>query len=303
MKHHRKRPRLARVPDAFLPLALALHTALFPRGALALRLYAAQLAVACLSLFACRGARVAFARQPAMRPARGSVKAALLLTLAGTATLSAAALLLHKHAKAALPWIAAGCLLNIEHIFYVYLYAVGEGDSAARARELTALFVFAGLVLRGDGARALWLPGLAGLAALVAVVLALVLGDGAAGAINAEVVRAAPRAALQAALYPCAAGFLVRLPGGAAAFFLGLALYELCGTPFRRAPEESRGFNRALVAFAAVSAAVLAAGWALGGERLTRLRLAAAALLIASACAFALYGRVGDMGGSKRNAF
>lgn len=297
MKHRRRRPRLARAPDAFLPLALALHAALFPRGALALRLYAAELAVAGLSLFAARGARIAFARQPAMRSARGSVKAALLLTLAGGTLLSVAALLLHKHAGAALPWIAAGCLLNIEHIFYVYLYAIGEGDSAALARGLTTLFVSAGLLLHSDGAQALWPPGLAGLAALTALVVALVLGDGAAGAINDAVVRAAPRAALQAALYPCAAGLLLRLPGGTAAFFLGLALYELCGTPFRRAPEESRGFNRALAAIAAVSAAGLAVGWALGRGMFSILWSASAALLIAAACAFALYGCV--RGGGK----
>ncbi len=86
----RKSPnrRLTRISDAFLPAAMMVVSALpdsvvrFPAD-FPLLLFAAWFAVALFSLFASRGLRIAFARQPAIRRVRGSVKCSLLLTLAG----------------------------------------------------------------------------------------------------------------------------------------------------------------------------------------------------------------------------
>ena len=291
-----KRPSLLRAPDAFFPLAMALCCALRPDRLSPVNLCVASLAVACLSLFASRGTRIAFARQPSIRHVRGSVKVALLLTLSGGALAAAgSALFLKGEWPLAGPMIAAVCLLNIEHIFYEYMYAIGDRNSARLARGLTAILTAAGLLL--STAQPLWLVGMTGLAALVALVIGLVMGDGGKGRPDATVLRVAPRAALQTALYPAAAMgaiLLLRPERYAFAFFAGLALYELCKTPFRRSPAEARAFNRALLGIAAVCALGVAP-FALGlvtYARFPDVPATCGAVLLAAACAFALFGNV-----------
>lgn len=285
---------LLRLPDAFLPVALALCCALRPGGFLPLNLYVAWLAVCCLSLFACRGVRIAFARQPAIRHVRGSVKCALLMTLAGGAlAVGAAALFFRGEWTRALPVIAAGWLLNIEHIFYEYMYAIGDRRSAALARGLTAIMTLAGLLLADS--HPLWLVGAAGLCALVALVISLVMGDGARGRVDATVARIAPRAAIQTALYPAAALAAILLfhpVNYSFAFFAGLTLYELCKTPFRRSQMEAKSFNVALI-FVIVICALGTAPFAAGVVKDARwaiLPTTCAAVLIAAVCALGLYG-------------
>ena len=291
------RPRLLRVPDTLLPLALALGCALQPGGWLPVNLYVAQMAAMCLSLFACRGVRVAFAWQPAIRAVRGSVKCALLLTLAGRALAAGAVALYFKGEwTRALPVVAAGCLLNIEHIFYEYMYAINDRRSAAIARGLTAVLTLAGLLL-ADG-QPLWLTGATAVSALVALVIALVMGDGTRGRLNAAVLRAAPRAAAQTALYPAvalAAILILKPERYALAFFVGLSLYELCKTPFRRSEMEAREFNRALLIVMGVCALGTAPLW-LGlviPAPLAEIPAVCAALLLAAVCALILFGNVG----------
>ena len=288
------KPSLLRLPDAFLPAALLAHSLLCPGDPLAIRLYLAMLAVSLGSLFAARGARIAFARQPTMRGVRGSVKTALLLVLTGGGVAAGAAALAFKGSFPDIwPLIAAGTLLNIEHIFYEYMYAVGDSRSATLSRGLTALFAFAGLML--SKGKAPWLVGTAAISALVALVVGLVMGDGARGKPNGAIFRAAPRAAVQTALYPAAAlaaVVLLRPARYSAAFFAGLILYELCKTPFRRTKMEAKTFNRALLAVIVVCAlgiVPLATGM-ITDARFSDVPVACAALLLAAVCALVLFG-------------
>ena len=308
MIHHKNNLRLVRLPDAFLPAALAAASALRREGNIALELYVAWLAVACLSLFASRGIRIAFARQPAIRHVRGSVKSALLMTLAGGA-LSAGALLAFLPALRPywLPLILSGMLLNIEHIFYEYMYAIGDRRSASLSRGLTALFTASGLLMSSGtaGPQSLWLVGMTALSALVALVISLVMGDGVKGRPDWTPARCAPLAALQTALYPAAAlalGALIRVDPVGLPFFAGLALYELCKTPFRRSPMEAAPFNRALlivccaaglVCLAAAKLPLAASGaQSLPGFLLKTLPAACAMIILAAICAFALFGNL-----------
>lgn len=290
------KPSLLRLPDALLPTSLLAYSALCPGDALAMRLYLVMFAVSLGSLFAARGARIAFARQPSMRDVRGSVKSALLMSLAGGGVAAVAAALARKGCLPDIwPLIAAGTLLNIEHIFYEYMYAIGDSRSACLSRGLTALFAFAGLLLANG--RALWLVGAAAISALVALVVALVMGDGARGRPNGAIFRAASRAALQTVLYPAAAlaaVLLLRPARYSAAFFAGLTLYELCKTPFRRTSMEARGFNRALLFIIVICAlgTVLFATGLITNARLSDVPVVCIAVLLAAACALGLFGNL-----------
>ena len=311
-----KKPmRLVRIPDAFLPAALAGASMIHPNSLSALQLAFASLIVAALSLFAGRGVRIAFARQPSIRHVRGSVKSALALTLLGDVLCCAAVYLFFRQRMASiLPLIAAGGLLNIEHVFYEYMYAIGDKRSAALSRGLTALFMLAGLLLAGgDLSRPLWPVVMAGLSALAALVVSLVMGDGARGKPNAAVLRVAPIAALQTALYPAAAlalHFALHTDRVGMPFFAGLTLYELCKTPFRRSPSESRPFNRALLIVCGAAALL----WALLTQTgllpmlekkcppalmalVGQLPSACVLLAVAALCALALFGNVGRRDG------
>ncbi|MBR1820179.1 MAG: hypothetical protein IJ769_01005 [Clostridia bacterium] len=308
MTQAKKGLRLVRVPDAFLPTALAISSVLRRSSNTALELYIAWFAVACLSLFASRGIRIAFARQPAIRHVRGSVKCALLITLAGGGVLVAALLLLGPERNPdPLPLVVAGCLLNIEHIFYEYMYAIGDGHSAALSRGLTALFTLVGLMLyeTSQAFYPLRLVGMTALSALVSLIIGLVMGDGSKGRLDSTVIRCAPRAALQTAFYPAAAVALVLICDFnhySFAFFVGLALYELCKTPFRRSPLEARPYNKSLLIICSAAgllcfASALIPFTASGVENLWtwlwRALPATCAMLIAAAlCAFALFGNI-----------
>ena len=329
MKQRRTNHHLMRPSDAILPGAM-LVASILGYGGPAAQLYAAWFAVALLSLFACRGLRAAFAMQPSIRDVRGSVKCALLLALfGGAAAAGLSGLLPGGYAPGTLSLIGAGFLLNIEHIFYEYMYAAGEKRSAALSRGLTALFLLAGIILetsRKIGSTLLFTfqeirpetaeiaagtPFMliaAGISALTAAVVGLAMGGGLRGRWNGAVLRCAPRAALQTALYPAAAFLLFRLTDAdsfALSFFAGLTVYELCKTPFRRSPLESRQFNRALL-IVGIAAALLGAVSALCGNALEaaftsspvlydvamEIQTACAAIFIAAICGFALFGSI-----------
>lgn len=308
MTQLKRQRRLSRVPDAFLPAALAAASLLRPANRSALELYVAWLLVCALSLFTSRGVRIAFARQPAIRHVRGSVKCALLATLIGGGVAVAALKLFFRDISPdPLPLIVSGVLLNIEHIFYEYMYAIGDDRSATLSRGLTALFTLAGLLLYEGGQtfHPFFLVGMTGLAALVSVVISLVMGDGAKGRLDAAVLRCAPWAALQTLLYPAATAalvFICHFGRYSFAFFAGLTLYELCKTPFRRSMIESRSFNKALlIACGAAGLVWLAAGLLVKPAGsvdsawlnvLNELPTACIMVLAAAACAFALFGRL-----------
>ena len=289
-----------RLSDGFVPAAL-LAASLAGGAGPAFRLALAAFAVGLLSLFSAFGARIAFARQPSIRDVRGSVKAALLLQLGGMAAACLIqALWIRRDGATWLPLLAAGGLLNIEHTFYEYLFAAGDRRGATLCQALAGLLVAAGLLLSGGDAGSPWIPGTAGLSALVACVVSAATGGGRKGKINAAVVRCAPRAALQAAAYPLAAFGVSRLLPVffAPAFFAGLTLYALCRTPFRRSGPEAPPMNLALLITSAAALAVLLAVIiipalpALFSSVREEIIACCAMILTACACAFAVYGSI-----------
>ena len=220
--------RLVRPSDALMPAGFLLACLLGHASCAALT-FAAAFVISILSLFACHGARLAFAGQPSARSVRGSVKCALLLEAAALTVAVALCLIIDPPEKGVFTaLLAAGFCLNIEHTFYEYLFAQGDRFSAALSRGLSALLLLTGLALSGgEGApfQPLWLPGLSLLAAFIAALVSLAPGKFQQGRINARVFAAAPRAAIQSLLYPALFVPVALLPGQrgvAAAFFCGL---------------------------------------------------------------------------------
>ena len=299
--------RMVRAADAFLPLGLLIAS--LWRSDMAEDLFFMLLLTRLLSLATARGLRLAFSAQPSMRRARGSVKLALLLQPVGAAAVLLADYLrngamIPSHVSCA----GTALLLNIEHVFYEYLCAGGDGRSAAMCRAITAALTAGGLLLTGvsSGAGLLpygteWLLGGAALSALVAAVIGLAVGGALKGKINAQALGFAPLSMLQSLIYPLCwlAATLIpasplRQTRAAAPFFAGLTVYELCRAPFRRTRMESRALNRALLITAAAALAVL------GLCQIPALQAAlpcgdiiaaALAVLLGAACGFGMYGK------------
>lgn len=285
-----------RPPDAILPIAF-LAASILGHEPSALTLFVCALIIHALSLASSHGVQAAFAWQTSIKDVRGSVKAALLLQCAGfMISMALLPALLPDRRAALLPMLGAGWLLNIEHTFYEYLYAAGDGYSAALCQGLTGLFTLAGLSLAGGNTKSPWIPGMAGLAASVALVIAIAMGDGATGRLNAQVLKCAPRAMIYSLLYPaafCAASRLVRLPSPAVPFFAGLAVYALCRTPYRRARVEAAPMNRLLLLLCAAASAGALAEWYFTRSTLLRpFNTACGAVILAAICAFAAFGNV-----------
>ncbi len=303
-----KSRKLIRPADAFLPAALLLSTVL-GRDAVAFDGFFALMLVRLCALATAPGLRAAFARQPAMRYAQGSVCAALIAQIVGAAVALPIFATCKPHPLA---MIACGLLINIEHIFYEYMYAFGDGGSALLSRGITAALTLTGLLLsspswwnRGDQAlyQPIYLLVTSGLSALVALVIGLAMGGRPRPKLNNEVLKTAPMSMLQTALYPALAILVmiltfIHLPIATfAPLFAGLILYELCRTPFRRSPAEARPLNRALLIVCAMSLVGIlpfALGLRFSDDMplLNDIPFAFGALLLAAACAFTLYGNI-----------
>ena len=261
MKKRLKRPRLVRIADALLLLSLLIASV---RGhALdCFYLTLCALGTRLLALSTAGSVRAAFAEQPSMRDVRGSVKCALLLQPLGSAILAGILFAVRREwfTSQGFPWILAGLALNLEQVFYEYLYSAGDGRSAFLSRLITAVLCGAGILL--SGTRAWSVSVTCGLAVLASCAVSLTAGGGLKGRINAGPVRCAPRFLLQDILYPAAfAGLALWNPGNilfsknvvCAAFFAGLTLYNLCRTAFRRSHLEARPMNVALLIAAILS--------------------------------------------------
>lgn len=296
MKRPLKGVRIARLPDVLLPLAL-LIPAILGKAQESLLLYACFLASHIASLGACCGLRAAFAWQTAIKSVRGSVKTALLLQIPGALVPALAALIFGRGSlPTLLPYLIGGIMLNIEHVFYEYLYAVGDGYSAALCHGLTALFTLAGVMLGAGGEPLPWIPAATALSALVGGVIAWTMGDGTEGKPNDQVLRCAPRALIYSLIYPVIfAGIaaLLRLEVIAVPFFAGLAVYELCRSPYRRSPMESGPMNLVLASLCALCIIGIAIqSIAVGGPWQNPVTPTLGAIVLASACAFAAFGSV-----------
>ena len=288
---------LLRPSYGFLPLGLLIASALNHSDGAAL-LFSTLLISRLLALASATGLRQAFARQPSMRMARGSVKLALLLQPVGAALAAGLWLLLRGRGLPEFsPYLmGAALLLNFEQVFYEYLTAAGEGHSAGMARGITAVLVCGGLMM----GEPLWTLGEAAVSAVVTAVIALMIGGPLKGKLNGEVVKCAPWAMLQCAVYPAVYLIAVYALKGkmgeiqtAVPFFAGLTLYELWRTPFRRSALEARPMNAVLGMICAAAAVVIGVSLLPGVEIDFEVIAAAGMLILSAVCVWGVYGRFG----------
>lgn len=292
-----KQMKLTRASDIFLPTALIAAT-LLGRGDAARNLFLSLILTRLCALSAATGLRSALAVQPSIRYVQGSLLLALLAQLPACA---AAWLPLRALCPTAAPLLLllCGLSLNIEHVFYEYLFAINECESAVLGRGITAIMAFTGLMLGpASGSEIAWLPVTTGLSALVSLTIGAFLGGAPRPRLNAEVLKRAPIAMLETALYPALFAAISQLSGISVSsplpFFVGLGLYELCRAPFRRSPSESAPMNRTLVlvcALAACAALPFALGWIHAGNSITQTALlTCGAVILAALCGFSMYG-------------
>lgn len=315
MKRFNRKMRMVRASEALLPMVF-LIASLLGRSAVAASVYVSQWSSLLLGLAAARGLRQAFSEQPSIRRVQGSVKMALMLQCVGAVLLLPILWLCRSTGLSVPIWYAiAGALLNIEHVFYEYLYATGDGSSAGQCRFITAVLLLGGILMTSLtphthplASGILWPMIAAALAAGVSAVIAWNVGGALKGKRNDQVVRCAPPALIQSALYPAASIALSRIPAvsnvfthSAAPFFTGLIAYELCRAPFRRGPSESDIMNRALliasvasIALAIISriAPVRAAAPAIPAEVMDTVSVSALWIAVGCACGFAMFGNI-----------
>ena len=296
--------RLLRLSDLFLPAAF-LVASLLGRGEATLGLFVAFYASKLCALACADGLRGTFATQPSMKYVQGSALIALFTQLPGAA-LAAFLLYFIPGTKVLLPLIPCGMLLNIEHVFYEYLCAVGDKNSAAFSRCITAVLALLGLLLcmpPRHGTFGLvyidptWPLITCGLSVLVGLFISASLGGKFQPIPNFQVFRLAPVAMLQAALCPALTLLTLALLWPAnfmpAPAFVGLMLYEACRTPFRRAPLESRGMNRLLlIVGSATLIGFIAFRFLVKTPVSDVIAMTCVSLLIASLCAFGMFGSI-----------
>lgn len=308
-----RKMRMVRPADALLPAAYMIGAAA-GWSKVAGSLYICHILSLLLGLAAARGLRQAFSQQPSLRRVRGSVITALLAQLGGGLILCAILALRPGFAHSIpLAFGFAGVLLNIEHVFYEYLYATGDGSSASMCRAITSLLVLTGMLMTREEALtgsswavAYWPLVAAALSVAVAGVIGWNIGSPLKGKLNDQVLRCAPLSMAQSALYPLVWLVLsLRSTSPLAAaqtlapFFAGLIVYELCRAPFRRAPSEAFAMNRTLLILSAAALVIALMGYIMPllailspafNPLFVEIRCAALSILIASACGFGMFG-------------
>ena len=277
-KFRKRRFYLIRPADSLLPLAF-LAGELFGPADLKGWLFGGWFAVRLMSLFTADGVRMAFATQPGVKKVRGSTTLAFLMQIIGAGIAAGLYyLVFHGITPFTLSIIGTGLMLNIEHVFCEYLRAEGDSDSADLCSILTAVFLFAGIMLEGPGVPVFALC-LSGLGALIAFLMAVVTAGYRPWTLNAQVFRHIPRALIYGIAYPAfAVGALLAVKaaygndasgaekiwseyGGKIGFFVGLAVIHMVRTPFRRSGFEMRGLKP--VIYTIISLCAVAAGVAL----------------------------------------
>ena len=293
--------KITKPSDALLPAAF-LIASLLGRATVALWLFICAFAVKLCALATSDGLRRTFAGQPSMRSVQGSAILALILQLPGA--LIAALLLRLAHFDISIyPLIVCGLFLNIEQVFYEYLFALGDNHGAALYRSITALLTLTGLLLCApamntfDSFETVCLLIATGLSVPVGLAVCLALGGKTAPRMNPDALRTFPLSMLRVALYPALAlaalRFLTPAASAAVPLFSGLVLYALCRSPFRRTPSESRTMNWALLIVILISAATAAfCHFILKNELSSQIVPVCLSLILAAACAFILYGNI-----------
>lgn len=312
-----RRVRLLRIGDGFLPLAFLLAS-LLGKSTVAERVFLNALFPSLFALATARGVRIAFSEQPSMRKVAGSVKLALALQFIGALAFLVVDLIRNqgRFVYSNIVYIGVGMMLNIEHVFYEYLFAAGEAGSATRVRAITAAVTAAGIMMSapasGDGLLPYgleWLLGGTILAAIVAALIGRSVGGRLKGRVNNRVLRCAPLSMIQSAVYP--AMWLLSLTLfratmsqslTAVPFFAGLTVYELARTPFRRSAGESKGLYIAMPIVVLMGVLLIFIGCVPSAQmfiagfigKWTRELIPTGIMLIAAAlCAFGMYGGVG----------
>lgn len=313
-----RRARLMRPTDGLLPLVLILVSAL-GRSSVAEKLYLSTLFPALFALASARGLRIAFSEQPSMRKVAGSVKLALALQFIGAQAFLVLDLIRNRgqFVLSNAIFIAVGMLLNIEHVFYEYLFATGDDASAVRVRVITAALAAAGIMmtLPASGGGGLpyaleWLLGGAATAAVVSAVIGRGVGGRLRGRVNNRVLRCAPPAIVQSAIYPLMWMMALMLLRPvmfdaltAVPFFAGLTVYELSRTPFRRNGRESKGFNIAMLIIALTGVGLASIHYVPGaqdflfsfiGKWSHEVPATGVMIAVAAMCAFGMYGGIGS---------
>ena len=269
-----KKARLLRPSDGLLPLAF-IAVSILGKSTAAEQVFINALFPALFALASARGVRIAFSEQPSMRKVAGSVKLALALQCIGALAFLVVDLI-RNHGVFVFTnmiYIAVGMLLNIEHVFYEYLFATGDEASAARVRAITSALVAAGIMMSSDASgegllpySLEWLLGGATLSAVLAALIGRTVGGRLKGRVNNRVLRCAPSAMVQSALYPLTWLLALMLLKPimfdsltAVPFFTGLMICELSRTPFRRDGTLNSGFNLTMliVVLLGISLAVL----------------------------------------------
>lgn len=316
MKKNNNKMRMLRPADGFLPLALII-TSVLGRSTASEKLFMCALFPALFALASARGLRIAFSEQPSMRKVAGSVKLALALQFVGAFAFLVIDLI-RNHGQFVMTntiYICAGMLLNIEHVFYEYLYATGDGTSAAFVRAITAALTAGGIMMTsvasGDGLLPYGLEWLLGGAALSAVVAALIgrgIGGKFKGRFNNRVLKCAPPAMIQTAIYPVmwllALQFLNPLMYDGVTgvpFFSGLLVYELSRTPFRRDAAHSKTFNIAMLVVVLIGGILIGLNYVpqaqiylsnIMSNWAHELAPTGVMLVAAALCAFGMYGSI-----------
>lgn len=273
-----RKMRLSRPSDAFLPLAL-LAACLLGESTAIWNLFLAYFAVKICSLCTADGARIAFSTQPSLRDVRGSVLLALCMQLVGGGIAIGIPYKFFELSMQMLLLFGAGLALHIEQVFYEYLFATGDSHSASLCRLLTSILIWAGLML-SSGTSAfnilpiaeMWVLGAALLGMLISIIIGIAFGGFPKGRLNVQIMRSIPRAMLQTLFFPmlALAIFFLRRPAIkldfiyelgllpttelSFGFCIGLMLFNLYRTPFRRSSMESRTMNRTLLLIIAASA-------------------------------------------------
>lgn len=316
-KKNRIKRYLLRPADGFLPLAL-LIAAVMGKSTVAEQVYLNMLFPALFALATARGVRIAFSEQPSMRRVAGSVKLALALQFIGALAFFVVDLIRNqgRFVGANALYICAGMMLNIEHVFYEYLFATGDGVSATRVRAITAALTGAGIMMTTDASSggalpyALeWLLGGTTLSALLSAFIGGAIGGKLKGRVNNRVLKCAPLAMVQSAIYPLMwllALMLLKtvMYKGLTAlpFFAGLLVYELARTPFRRIGRESKCLNIAMLCVALVGAILIGISYVPAAQTFIQtiigkwsheLPALGVMLMLSAVCSFGMYGSIG----------
>lgn len=263
----RQKMRMIRPADAFLPASFMIAS-IFDKADVVLEYFFTYFVIKLLALASSSGLRIAFTREPSIKRVQGSVSTALLLQLLGGVLCTGAWLIYNHFTASTFPLVALGIgfLLNIEHVFYEYLYATGDEHSSLMCRMITTIFFLAGVLLANHW----WQLGMVGVATLVSVIIGLSIGGKLQGNANLEPFRVAPRALAQAIIYVIPAfmfiglhQFIDRWSGASlitvGPFFVGYAVYCLSQSPYRRAPREATVLNAVLLTLLLSSAVLVLA--------------------------------------------